>query len=156
MCASPASRVVSGGAPQQAVLGQQQVGRFTSSAARPLRTTALFGPTVAHHAHSGPTQGRSRSAQLGQDSSPASRARPTSGASVATIFTFVSGHQEGPSRHSAKSWSGRVLARTGLGTLSPGAKKGNPKVALIPSPCWLSLHDWLVFSWRDAQQKGYW
>ncbi len=28
-----------------------------------------------------------------------------------------------------------VLTRTGLGTLSPGAKKGNSKVALIWSPC---------------------
>jgi hypothetical protein len=39
-------------APLQAVLGQQHVGRPTSSAARSARTTALFGPTAPHDAHS--------------------------------------------------------------------------------------------------------
>jgi len=62
-----------------------------------------------------------------------SRARSTSGALVPTIFTSASGHQEGPSRHSAEMMREGPCAYGVVGTLTPGAKKGNPKVALSVS-----------------------
>ncbi len=105
---------------------------------------------MAHDAHAGvaPRSQPARTARAGQ------AAGPQGAFDFRRVGSYdlhvASGHQEGASRHSPEQ-RGRVLARTGFGTLSPDAEKGNPKVARVPSPACVSLQAAHVFSPRGAQ-----
>jgi hypothetical protein len=119
-------------APDQTVLSEQDVGQGAPATAGPPETTALLSVTVTHHPHSGPAPGPQPTA--------ASWASQLAGHQGALDFWRVGSYDlhvclRAPGRalpSLGQRWSGGVLARMGLGTLSPGAKKGNPKVALKP------------------------